>query len=242
MAGSKSLCPPTGTRLPQTNATSAKDSDACLEGFHKTRDLDRSVLDLGTFKHPRKLPFIKDILDRLYDETDADYLIYTNVDIALMPFFYLSTRDFFLQGHGFFVINRRTISDESPFPDQISRMRAEIGTAHPGLDCFVFPRTAYKDFFLGEACIGANHIGKIINTNLICNSERYEHFKDLHLTFHLADAVPWNLSKYEDYRNHNRNQLVHVLKHYQAKGIIEDHPELGEYWSRFVEKRSKREA
>ncbi len=124
-----------------------EDSDACPEGFHQTRDLSRSVLDFGTFKHSRKLPLIKDILDRLYDETDADYLIYTNVDIALMPFFYLSIRDLVLQGHESFVINRRTITDANPFPNQLPRMWAEIGTAHPGLDCFVFPRTAYKDFF-----------------------------------------------------------------------------------------------
>src|SRR5712692_535207 len=51
--------------------------------FHGTRDLNRSILDLRNFRVCRKLPLLKDLLDRLYEESDADYLIYTNVDIAL---------------------------------------------------------------------------------------------------------------------------------------------------------------
>jgi len=52
--------------------------------FNKTRDLERSVLDLGTFKIKRKLPILKDILDRLFQASDADYFIYTNTDFGLM--------------------------------------------------------------------------------------------------------------------------------------------------------------
>ena len=47
-----------------------------------TPDLTRSVLDCGNFQVKRKLPLIKDILGRLYDASDAEYFIYTNVDIS----------------------------------------------------------------------------------------------------------------------------------------------------------------
>lgn len=58
--------------------------------FVMTPDLDRSILDFGDFKHRRRLPLLKDILDRLYAATDAEYFIYTGVDIALQPYFYLT--------------------------------------------------------------------------------------------------------------------------------------------------------
>ena len=35
----------------------------------------------GDFQKEIKLPLIHDILERLYNASDADYLIYTNVDI-----------------------------------------------------------------------------------------------------------------------------------------------------------------
>src|SRR5688572_15475844 len=56
------------------------------DDFVATPDLERSALDLGEFKIPRKLPLVRDILDRLYESApQADFLIYTNVDIAVMP-------------------------------------------------------------------------------------------------------------------------------------------------------------
>src|SRR4051794_638369 len=57
--------------------------------FRKTKCLECSVTNYHHFEHPVKLPLIKDLLARLYEETTADYLVYTNVDIALQPDFYI---------------------------------------------------------------------------------------------------------------------------------------------------------
>ncbi|MCR4288341.1 MAG: hypothetical protein NUW09_10065, partial [Deltaproteobacteria bacterium] len=116
------------------------------DGFQPTRDLDRSVMDLGSFREKRKLPLIKDILDRLYEAVDAEYMIYTNVDIALMPHFYLAVDKFIDEGHDAFVINRRTISGRRKLVKDIPLMYAELGKPHPGHDCFVFRRDAYGKF------------------------------------------------------------------------------------------------
>ncbi|NEQ76703.1 MAG: hypothetical protein F6K23_28905 [Okeania sp. SIO2C9] len=63
-----------------------EDESIVPDGFVKAPNLEASVLDVGKFAVPRKLPFIKDILDRLHEASqNADYLIYTNVDIALQP-------------------------------------------------------------------------------------------------------------------------------------------------------------
>ena len=61
------------------------------DGFTATPDLERSVLDLASFGIKRKLPLLRDIVARLYEAApEAEYLIYTNNDIALMPYFYLA--------------------------------------------------------------------------------------------------------------------------------------------------------
>lgn len=65
----------------------------------KTVDLNRSILDIAPTICKRKLPFIKDILDRLYDSSKADYFIYTNVDIALAKDFYIGVSKIIKSGY-----------------------------------------------------------------------------------------------------------------------------------------------
>ena len=71
--------------------------------------LKRSVLDLGNFKLSLKLPILSDILFSLNSCSNAEYFIYTNVDIAILPFFYSTVNWIIDQGFDAFVINRRTI-------------------------------------------------------------------------------------------------------------------------------------
>src|SRR5512137_2426610 len=50
-----------------------EDKDAIPKTFKRTKDLDRSIQDIKQFPMRRKLPLFKDILDRLYDSTEAEY-------------------------------------------------------------------------------------------------------------------------------------------------------------------------
>ncbi len=98
------------------------------EEFRATRDLERSILDIATFEHKRKLPLLKDILDRLYEvASEAEYLIYTNVDIALMPQFYLVINELIEKGYDAFIINKRIISKTYQSVLDIPLMYSEIG-------------------------------------------------------------------------------------------------------------------
>jgi len=99
-----------------------EDRSIVPEWFQITPDLDRSIFEIRSFYKKRKLPLIKDILDRLYDASDADYFIYTNVDIALMPHFYVAVNKIIETGYDAFVINRRTISQEYTNVDQLYLM------------------------------------------------------------------------------------------------------------------------
>lgn len=192
--------------------------------FLKTPDLKRSVLALGNFKIQRKLPLIKDILDRLYEVSDADYLIYTNSDIAVLPHFYLSICKIINQGYDAFVINRRTISKDYYQVKDIPLMYAEIGQPHPGYDCFIFARKVYPKYQLCSVCIGTNWIGKALLVNLICNAWRFQEFKDLHLTFHRGDDRVWLADEFADYALHNYGEICKLITSYHTAGRLSPHP------------------
>lgn len=179
--------------------------------FQKTSNLTRSVIDVNQFKFPRKLPLLQDILDRLYGASEADYFIYTNVDIALMPNFYVSVSKIINLGYDAFVINRRLISIKQESIDDIPLMYGEIGKSHPGYDCFVFKRNVYPKYKLGNTCIGIKFIDSTFLVNLICYCRNFKVFKDKHLTFHIDDRRSWALPDNYDYIVHNRTEFLSIV-------------------------------
>lgn len=191
-----------------------EDRSIVPEWINVTPDLERSVLDAGTFQVERKLPLLKDILDRLYSASDADYFIYSNVDIAVLPHFYIAIKEIINKGYDAFVINRRTISNRFSSQSEISLMFAEAGVSHPGFDCFIFKRDAYTDYFLSNACIGVSLVGKVLISNMIIHATKFEVFRDLHLTFHIGNDRIWKSSSLDDYRRHNEVILNQVLEYH----------------------------
>ena len=196
----------------------------------KTRKLERSVLDIKTFAEKRRLPLMKDILDRLYEESTADYFIYTNVDIALMPQFYIEVEKIIESGYDAFVINRRTISEKFTSIEQLPLMFKEEGEKHHGYDCFVFKREKYKKFRMGTACVGANWIGRVIISNVMAFAEKFKVFEDLHLTFHIGDLRSWKKDKYIDYDRHNERELLTILNHFLNNYQINNRNKLFDFY------------
>jgi hypothetical protein len=180
-------------------------------GFRRTPDLQESVLDHGHFETPRKLPLLREILDRLFEATEAEYLLYTNVDIGLLPHFYVAVASLIEAGHDAFVINRRTIPARYSEPGQLPLMYAEVGQPHRGWDCLVFRRDAYPQFRLGTVCLGAPRVGLALLANLVAHSGAFTEFKDLHLTFHLGNDRRWSGPAHAAYADHNTRQLLEVL-------------------------------
>ena len=152
-----------------------------------------------------------DILENLYQSTDADYLIYTNVDIAVQPFFYLTVNELASTGLDAFIITRRTIPKKYTSPGQLPLMYAEIGTDHPGFDCFVFRRDLFNSFHLGNTYIGADWIGKIFLMNLAYSAEAFLILKDLHLTFHIGDDRSWKVGIFDAYNKFNKQEAAKSL-------------------------------
>jgi hypothetical protein len=201
------------------SAQYAKDVGGVPAGFIRTRDLDRSVLDVGEFTIKRELPLLRDITDRLYEASAADVLIYTNADIALMPSFYDVVASLIADGFDAFTINRRTIPRIPP--DRLPLMYAEAGAPHPGHDCFVFARSTYPNFSLGNVCLGVGYVGLTLYANLAFWGNSFRCFDDLHVTFHLGDDLSWREPEFDDYLHYNRREFKLALGKLDADRLKE---------------------
>ena len=190
----------------------AEDGPVVPNDFQRTPDLTRSVLEGRTFLHPRRLPLLADILHRLYEGTDASYLIYTNVDIGLQPFFYVAIHRFIEAGYDAFAINRRTIEDTFRGAEDLPLMYASQGRPHPGWDCFVFRRDAFPRYDLGDVCVGAPRSGLVLLANLIAQADRFQVFRHAHLTFHCGDDRPWYGPSGAAYAAHNTREALAALR------------------------------
>jgi hypothetical protein len=210
-----------------------EDRNMVPDGFVPTPDLEQSVLDTDAFPVQRKLPLLKDILDRLYQGSTAEVLIYTNADIVLQPHFYMAVNELLQDGCDAFIINRRTIPDTYCCVDELPLMYAEAGESHKGWDCFIFNRRLYPRFELGTACIGAGWVGRVMITNMACLAGRFSIFKDLHLTFHIGNDKVWQQAEFSGYTRHNQLECRKILDHFEARNGRLDRSRLpGRFYSK----------
>lgn len=175
-------------------------------GFTVLPSLSRSVMDVNLFQKSRKLPLIGDILKSL-ESLDVDYIVYTNVDIAVLPFFYDYIKAKIKAGSDSLIINRRVLNELQD--DNL--MFAEIGQDHPGYDCFVFRKELLSKFVLNDICIGANWIGRAFYANLVAFSRSVEVIKDAHLTFHIGEDGAWLLNDFSEFDVHNKAEAQKVI-------------------------------
>jgi hypothetical protein len=182
--------------------------------FRKTPDLVRSVLDFKSMKNPRKLPLIKDILDKLYECSDADFFIYTNSNVCLQKDFYLEVEKIIKRGFDAFIINKRMISEDHLDIKGLNKMYLEEGTPHPGFDCFVFKRELYPRFQLGNTCIAAPMFDSLLLLNMAFFSKKFELFKYKKLTFQLGtdNNKPWKNKASFEYEIFNAKQAIKIIR------------------------------
>ena len=172
--------------------------------FNKLPDLQRSVLDIGQFTSKRKYPLLLDVLKSLYHNSGADYLIFTNMDIALMPHFYVAVDEIMQEGYDALVINRRGISGKYNSVEQLPLMYSEFGKPHPGFDCFIFKRELLQKLVLEDICIGVPFSEVSLIHNFIAFAENLKLVDDLHLTFHIGAEVMPPINP--EYYDHNRRE------------------------------------
>jgi len=157
--------------------------------FRVTPDLDRSAGDVAGCSKFRKLPLLCDLIGRLHSETDADYLIYTNVDIILHPTFYTEVSARIADGLDAFIINRRRVPNHYHQISDLDALFNDDGRSHPGFDCFVFHRSMYNKFELARVCVGIPFVGILFAQNIFCFARRFKLFDKDKLTFHVGMEV-----------------------------------------------------
>lgn len=166
--------------------------------------LQRSVLDLGKFSRPKKYPLITDVFSSVATASNAEYLMFTNMDIALMPQFYAAVNELLKEGYDALVINRRGISKKYKGVEQLPLMYSDYGMPHPGFDCFIFKRELLDKLILADICAGVSFSETALVHNFIAFADKFKLIDDLHLTFHIGTEVMPPLDP--EYYNHNRTQ------------------------------------
>lgn len=163
-----------------------EDHEIIPNDFVKLPDLERSIQDIHPELGNRKLPLIGDIIDKLKGNETAEYFIYSNIDIALMPFFYDFVASYLQKGHDALIINRRRISKKHFTSDDIAFMFADIGKSHPGFDCFVFHKDILPLLRFDEICVGIPFIETSFIHNLVAHAKNPCFITKEHLTFHIG--------------------------------------------------------
>lgn len=185
--------------------------------FNKTPNLKDSVLHVNEFTKKRKLPFIDEIFQRALKYSKSDYIIFTNVDIIPDRNFYKEIDKLVEAGNVAFTINRRTVNRYPDTPDKLSEIQSQEGGAHPGHDCFIFPRLWIEKFVLGRVIVGAPWVGFSILANMACVGRGINIFQDLKLTRHLGDDQQWMSKENLEYRNFNSYEALNLLAELQKQ-------------------------
>jgi hypothetical protein len=159
-----------------------------------------------------KLPLVHDIISRGGQVAAADdWLIFTNVDITPLPHFYLFLAELLRRGVDGLVVNRRTISKSYADVKQLPLAFSELGETHPGLDCFVFPRSRLASLPLTDSIVGIPRVMLPLAFWLIATSERPVFAVDAHATAHIGNDRPWLTGELDDYREHNLREARTAL-------------------------------
>lgn len=170
------------------------------DSFLWTGNIDKYAFDcieaLKKATPQKPLPCLVDILQQLYDCSDADYFIYTNVDIGLQPHFYTHVFNIINQGFDAFCINRRDIPKEIDGV-LIDKTTLELayknkGEKHPGTDCFIFQRELFKKIELNKVFVGFPPVGKVLKIQLQKHARRFALFPNEYITFHIGKDCTWN--------------------------------------------------
>lgn len=185
-------------------------SDYLPTHFLQLPNLKRDIT--GFFPaNKKRLPFLSDIIQSAYDNIEAEYIVFSNIDIALMPFFYTAVEEYINWGHDALVINRRRIPAELIAQRNLNLLYAEVGKIHTGYDCFVLKRSLIKSFIPTNICIGIPTSGNDLFYNIFTFAEKPKLFAHKHLTFHLGMELLKNWGSAELVK-HNQIEFSKLLE------------------------------
>ncbi len=196
--------------------------DCVPEAFDLAGTLNRTIDRIAEFEHPRPLPLLFDILElgtryatelagQHGDAPEDVFLVYSNVDICLMPHFYGSVAGLVAHGFDAMTINRRTIPPHPRELGNLAKMYGEFGRSHQGYDCFVFSLAQFDRYVRSDAFVGGDFVARNLLYNMVANSTQMFMLRKAHLTFHVGDVREWSDPKFKDYRDYNMRQAIDII-------------------------------
>lgn len=196
-----------------------EDDKIIPEYFIKLPHLKKSTMtEFPKESGNRKLPIIQEMFDSILQNSDADYIIFTNSDIGLQKHFYKEVYKKIVNDNlKSFVINRR---DDIPkfkngirlTEQNLDLIYKEKGKKHPGKDCFIIERKILKKIDMNLMFTGFGGWGKTLVDLMKKLDKKSIVFTEEYLTFHLGADLAWNKDK--------KNKLK--LKNLELKKIIYD--------------------
>lgn len=184
--------------------------------------VQRTVQDIRALRPARPFPLIADLLEAGAASAGGSHLIFTNMDIAVQPDFYVQLRtliDTRFDADTPFIVYRRNIPGYYRRVEELPRMYAEPGETAYGFDCFVFPRAYAAQLDLGRCCIGAAHFDYLMFMALDAASGfRMQRVDDVPLTFHIGNDIAW--SGQIDYIEHNLDESMAAIQRMRQRRNI----------------------
>ncbi|NEP26657.1 hypothetical protein, partial [Moorena sp. SIO3I6] len=149
-------------------------------------------------------PLVFDILEAgVKNAKPDDFIVFTNTDIILAPYFYDAVIDLLQSGFDAITINRNTLSKKQISIDSLAINMVEKGRYHPGYDCLIFSVKNFKKFVNNQACIGRPAVMLGLIHNRVYFSKQMLMLKKANLTFHIGDDRSWCDHNYKDYSDFN---------------------------------------
>jgi hypothetical protein len=184
--------------------------------------LHRTVQDIRALRPKRSFPLIADILKVGSASASGSHLIFTNMDIAVQPDFYVQLRTLIDERFDMetpFIVYRRNIPRHFTAVEQLPKMYAEPGETAYGFDCFVFPSVYATQLDLGLCCIGAAHFDYLMFMALDAASGfRMRRVNDVPLTFHIGNDISW--SGQIDYIEHNLAESMAAIQRMRQRYVV----------------------
>lgn len=139
------------------------------------------------------MPQAFEVIEAGYRQTDEnDCLVFANADICPALGFYDAIDAFLMAGANSMVINRRSVFGFWPGVTGSQLAAFSVGAAHPGFDCFVFPRSMYADMVPSRSVVGSPYVMLSVLLNLVAVSSPLVVLTDAHLTYHYGDDRAWS--------------------------------------------------
>jgi hypothetical protein len=185
----------------------------------------RRANELPEFRSLPPLPFLFDVLAAARAETTKphEFVVYTNFDIVVQPFFFQFLDYFIGRGFDALIVTRRTV-DAVSLEAPLFIAQSDVGKPHPGMDCFVFPREWLESFTTNTAITGAGLVMRSLLYNLVAKAQRLLFLCSAHLTLHYGDDRPWQAPEFKAAEAHNAHEAKKLWQRLAAgqAGRFED--------------------